>query len=32
MMIKHITPEMLRSQPDQVCQVINKVIDKINQL
>lgn len=28
--IQRITPVMLRDQPDQVCQIINQVIDAIN--
>lgn len=28
--IPRITPVMLREQPDQVCSIINQVIDAIN--
>ena len=30
--IPRITPVMLRDQPDQVCAIINQVIDRINEL
>ena len=31
-LIPRITPVMLRDQPDQVCEIINEVIDKLNSL
>lgn len=31
-MIPKITPEMLRAQPDQTVNVINRVIDAVNEL
>lgn len=30
--IPRITPVMLREQPDQVCSIINQLIDRINEL
>lgn len=31
-LIPRVTPMMLREQPDQFCQVINAIIDKLNKL
>lgn len=31
-LIPRITPEMLRNQPDQACDTINRAIDAINEL
>lgn len=30
MYIQHITPEMIKANPDQVCLILNKVIDFVN--
>lgn len=30
--IPRLTPDMLRSQPDQTCNIINRVIDAINEM
>lgn len=30
--IPNLTPEMLRRLPDQACNILNRVIDKINEL
>ena len=30
--IPRISPVMLRDQPDQVCSIINQLIDRINEL
>ena len=32
MLIPHITPDMLRHNPDQVTQILNRVIDALNKL
>lgn len=32
MKIPKVTPVMLRDLPDQFCQIINSVIDKLNSL
>lgn len=31
-LIPRVTPEQLRTQPDQFCEVINRIIDRINSL
>lgn len=31
-LIPYITPVMLREQPDQACEIINRVIDELNNL
>jgi len=31
MNIQHITPEMLKKQPDQTVRIINQIIDYINE-
>lgn len=31
-LIPRVNPMMLRDQPDQFCQVINEIIDKLNTL
>lgn len=31
-LIQRITPAMLRDEPDQACDIINKIIDKINSI
>lgn len=28
--IPKVTPEMVRRQPDQLCAVLNSIIDKVN--
>lgn len=30
--IPRVTPDQLRSQPDQFCEVVNRIIDKLNEL
>lgn len=30
--IQRITPDMLRNQPDQVCSILNQLIEAINAL
>ena len=30
MLIPHITPEQLRTQPDQTVNIINRLIDQVN--
>lgn len=30
--IPKVTPTMLREQPDQFCQVLNRIIDRLNNL
>lgn len=30
--IAHVTPEVLRQQPDQFCNLINRLIDAVNSL
>lgn len=32
MLIPRVNPEMLRSRPDQFCETLNKVIDKLNKI
>jgi hypothetical protein len=31
MNIQHITPEMIKTQPDQTARIINQIIDYINE-
>ena len=30
MIIPHVTPEMIRKQPDQVSDILNRLIDQVN--
>lgn len=32
MLIPRVTRQMLRERPDQFCETLNKVIDKINKI